>query len=201
MKKHIPILFVILALLLCTSCGKQADEEKKTDNKPKVAQMKTICELATMECYYHNVAKYEKKNVEGAWLWAKDRKFWVRYSGIVTIGIDASQLQMSVKNDVVTISIPEAKVLSSKVDPDSLNKDSFYIDTDSADVDADSQTEAYKQAEQKMTKKASEDTVLLSNAQQRVKSLLENYVTNIGSSLGKEYKIEWEYLKSAKEKK
>lgn len=201
MKKQIVILNIIFAMLICTSCGQQKGEDELKNKKPEASQMKTICELATMECYYHNVAKYEKKNAEGVWFWAKDRRFWVKYSGIVTIGIDASQLQMSVDDDVVTISIPEAKVLSSKVDPDSLNKDSFYIDADSADVDADSQTEAYKQAEKKMTQKASNDAALLSNAQQKAQSLLENYVNNIGSKIGKDYKIEWEYLDTATEEK
>lgn len=39
-------------------------------------------------------------------------------------------------------------------------------------------------------KKASDDTLLLANAQQRVQKLLEDYVTNIGESVGKTYKIE-----------
>ena len=48
--------------------------------------MKAICELATMKCYYHTVAKYKEENAE-QFLWmSKDKKFWVEYSGIVPPG-------------------------------------------------------------------------------------------------------------------
>ena len=38
---------------------------------------------------------------------------------------------------------------------------------------------------------AAKDKTLLANAQQRAKSLLEEYIKNIGEAVGKEYKIDW----------
>lgn len=62
MKKVIAVFLSLLLTLLCASCGKTTEE--KPPMEPKVSQMKAICELAVMECYYHNVAKYTE---EDAW--------------------------------------------------------------------------------------------------------------------------------------
>lgn len=74
----------------------------------------------------------------------------------------------------------------------SIAADSYYYDKNSAKASADDQTEAYKQAEEEMEKKAANDSALLVQAQQRVQSLLEDYVKNMGEVLGKEYTITWD---------
>lgn len=163
-----------------------------TQMQPELSQMKAISELATMECYYHNVAEYYKEDATWYLLWKKDRRFWISYDGIVTLGIDTSELGLEVKGEKVKITIPEAKVLSSKPDPDSITADSYYYDKNSTKASADDQTEAYKQAEEEMEKKAANDSALLVQAQQRVQSLLEDYVKNMGEVLGKEYTITWD---------
>ena len=43
-----------------------------------------------------------------------------------------------------------------------------------------------------MEKTAANDIVLLAQAQQRVQSMLEDYVKNMGTMLGKEYTITWD---------
>ena len=63
-----------------------------------------------MQCYYHNVAKYKEENASGFWLWAKDKHFWIEYSGVVTLGIDTSQVYMEIDGDTVTIT-PNHKLL------------------------------------------------------------------------------------------
>lgn len=79
----------------------------------------------------------------------KDRKFWVEYSGVVTIGIDTSLVTMEIDGDIVTITIPPAKVFGCKVDKETLTKDSFIVAQDSAAVEAEHQTEAFKDAQAK----------------------------------------------------
>lgn len=188
MRKSI-IISLILVMVLCSSC--QGAEEQVIDTEPQVSQMKSICELAAVDCYYHNVAKYREKDAEGILLWKKDKHFWVEYDGIVTIGIDASLLEIKVKDENVAISMPSAKVLSCKVDEKTLTEDSFVVARDSARIDAETQTEAFKEAQGVMEKNASEDAALLSNAQERAKKLLEDYVNNIGDAVGKKYEVKW----------
>ena len=192
MKKTMEVIAIITMLGLFCSCGAEKNMADTTQMQPELSQMKAISELATMECYYHNVAEYYQKEATGYLLWKKDKNFWISYDGIVTLGIDTSELGLEVKGGKVKITIPEAKVLSSKPDPDSITADSYYYDKNSAKASADDQTEAYKQAEEEMEKKAANDSALLAQAQQRVQSLLGDYVKNMGEVLGKEYTITWD---------
>ncbi|MCI9557378.1 MAG: DUF4230 domain-containing protein [Lawsonibacter sp.] len=147
-----------------------------------------------MECYYHNVAKYQEEDAAGFLLWKKDKHFWIEYSGVVELGIDASRLSMEVSGDEVTITIPAAKVLSCTVDSTSLTADSFIVDKRSANIDAEDEQAAFAEAQHNMEMSAASNRVLLGNAQQRVQVLLQSYVENIGQAIGKEYTIRWNFL-------
>lgn len=195
------ILFLVLVVVSCSSCSNE--QQRTIAMEPQVSEMKSICELATMDCYYHNVARYKEEDAAGFLFWKKDKHFWIEYAGIVTIGIDASLVDIEVADEQVTITMPPAKVLGCKVDENTLSEDSFIIDKKSADIDARDQTEVFKAAQNNMEKSAAEDSTLLSNAQRRAQKLLEDYVNNIGELIGKQYKIKWIYLESdeiAKEK-
>lgn len=182
MKKIISFVFCVVMSFSLVSCSNNEGSNKKIE--PQASQMKSICELATMQCYYHNVAKYMNDDAAGMLWWKKDRKFWVEYSGVVTIGIDTSLVKIDIDDKTVTITIPPAKVLGCKVDEKTLTKDSFIVANNSAKVEAEHQTEAFKEAQAKMQEEASKDTVLLANAQQRAQKLLEDYVNNIGDCVG-----------------
>lgn len=205
MKKWIVLILLVMTMTSCFACKKgevmdvEATDavEKTASITPQAAQMKSICELATMQCYYHNVAKYYEKDASGILLWKKDRRFWVEYSGVVTVGIDTSLVSIVVEGENVTITIPPAEVLDCKVDEKTLTEDSFIVAKDSASVEAEHQTKAFKEAQAKMEEAASQDTVLLTNAQQRAQKLLEDYVNNIGDCTGVTYRIQWIYLDGA----
>ena len=186
MKKYLSVILIIIMCFSSVSCAKEIK-----NIAPETSQMKSICELAVMECYYHNVAKYKEENATGMLLWKKDRHFWMEYAGVVTIGI--------VEDENVTIIIPPAKVLGCKVDETTLTEDSFIVAKNSAKVEAEHQTEAFKSAKDKLESEAKSNFTLLAAAQQRVQKLLEDYVTNIGNSVGKTYKIKWIYLEGAEE--
>lgn len=201
MKKYISTILCVILMVLCTSCANEKNDKSSNSVKPESSQMKMICELATMECYYHNVAKYKEEDAAGMLWWKKDKEFWVEYSGVVKLGVDASLINISVKGEKVSISMPVAKVLSSKVDEATLTKDSFIVADNSADIDADDQTTAYKEAQKNMENTAAKDTALLANAQQRAQSLIEEYVNNIGDAVGMKYTIEWTFINPDSESK
>ncbi|MDO5785957.1 MAG: DUF4230 domain-containing protein [Eubacteriales bacterium] len=192
MKKIITLFLAMITLLSCVACGKA--EEKLKNMEPQVSQMKAICELAVMECYYHNVAKFTEEDAEGTLWWKKDKHFWVEYSGVVKLGIDVSLVNIEVADTQITITIPEAKVLGCKVDSASLSDDSFIVDKDSAAIDADDEIAAFGAAQTKLEEIASNDKALLAGAQQRAQALLEDYIYNIGNAVGKTYFIKWVYL-------
>lgn len=190
MKKMVCLLVCAVLAICLASCG------GKNTMEPQTSQMKAICELAVMDCYYHNVAKYKKENASGVLFWQKDKHFWVEYSGVVSLGIDASQVSVEVDDDVATITIPEAKVLRCTVQSEELTEDSYIVAKDSAKIEAQDEVEAFAKAQEDLEKTAATDTAMLSNAQQRAQALLEEYVKNIGEAVGKDYAIQWVYLDS-----
>lgn len=189
MKKKLCVLLALICLLAIPGCGTNDKAEKEV--LPEISQMQAICELATMKCYYHNVAKYYEEDASGILWWEKDRNFWVEYAGVVTVGIDTSKVKLKVTGNKVTITMPKARVLDCKVDEATLTADSFIVASDSADVKAEHQTAALAEAQANMEQAASLDNELLANAEQRAQKLLSDYVKNIGDSFGKEYVIEW----------
>ena len=108
MKRLTAMLLCALTLLACAACG--GKEEAVPEIAPQVSRMRSICELAVMECYYHNVAKYMEEDAAGIWLWKKDKHFWIEYSGVVELGVDASLVSMELQGDTVTITLPEAQI-------------------------------------------------------------------------------------------
>ena len=192
MKKLMCILISAVLTLSLAACSDT--EPAPVDMEPKTSQMKAICELAVMDCYYHNVAKYELKDAEGFLWWTKDKNFWIEYSGVVTIGIDVSRVTVEVDGTKVTISIPAAEVLRYTVDSNSLTEDSYIVAKDSAAIEAEDEIAAFSVAQADLEATASQDTALLASAQQQAQQLLEDYITNIGKATGKSYSIEWIYL-------
>ena len=190
MKKLMCILISAVLTLSLAACSDT--EPAPVDMEPKTSQMKAICELAVMDCYYHNVAKYELKDAEGFLWWTKDKNFWIEYSGVVTLGVDVSRVTVEVDGTKVTISIPAAEVLSCTVD--SLTEDSYIVAKDSAAIEAEDEIAAFSVAQADLEATASQDTALLASAQQQAQQLLEDYITNIGKATGKSYSIEWIYL-------
>ncbi len=191
MKKLSALFLSVLIIIGATSCTGKTEVPSV---EPKVSQMRAICELATMDCYFHNVAKFSQENAD-KFLWiTKDKRFWIEYSGRVKLGINASLVTLEVQDTNVTITIPPAKVLGCEVDITGLSKESFIVDVNSAKITADDETHALAEAQAKMEQEAASDKALLANAQQQAQTLLENYVKNIGKAVGKEYTVTWKYI-------
>lgn len=187
-------LFVLPALLLLL-CGCGAKEEEQTEKKPEISisDMRAVCELATMECYYHNTAKLDSE--KKVLFWNTSKKLWIEYSGIAKLGIDVSRVDMKVDGNVVTIAMPEAEVLSCDVDETSLTEDSFYSETKglgSGKVGAGEQSQAFEEAQKEMRSVVEQDEALLLQAGDRAKILLENYVKQIADAAGVTYEVRWE---------
>ncbi len=194
MKRTLAILLILVTLFSMAACARQpAAAETVPSIEPKVSQMKSICELAVMECYYHNVAKYREQDAAGFLWWAKDKHFWIEYSGVVKLGVDASLVNISIDGDTITVTLPDAAVLSCRVDSSSLNENSYIVAKDSAAITAEDEIAAFSEAQKRLEECAANDHTLLAEAQQRVQTLLEDYITNIGNAVGKEYTIRWVY--------
>ncbi len=181
------MLLVGTVVLCLTGCGK----ETQTADFSGVT---SVCELATLKCYYHNVAKAETEasGIFAKWLKTGYKKIWTEYSGIIEYGIDISQVTVSEpdKNGVVTVTMPDAQVLNVDVDEDSLGTpltDTGFLTS----VTTEEKTTTLADAQEAMEQQAKENTEMLSQAKARAKTLIEEYIKNVGESIGEEYTVEW----------
>lgn len=181
------MLLVGTVVLCLTGCGK----ETQTADFSGVT---SVCELATLKCYYHNVAKAETEasGIFAKWLKTRYKKIWTEYSGIIEYGIDISQVTVSEpdKNGVVTVTMPDAQVLNVDVDEDSLGTpltDTGFLTS----VTTEEKTTTLAGAQEAMEQQAKENTEMLSQAKARAKTLIEEYIKNVGESIGEEYTVEW----------
>lgn len=164
-----------------------------------------ICELATIESYYHNVAMFEKKpdgvdsflnNVFffpfGQYTNVGYKQFWIEYSGIVDVGIDASQVKINSPdaNGVVDVYVPDAKVLNVYVDEnemsDPLSETGLFTK-----ITSEEQRDAFSSAQEAMRKEAESDQGLLLKAKKNAMRFFENYIVETGKLIGTEYKVNW----------
>ena len=181
------MLLVGTVVLCLTGCGK----ETQTADFSGVT---SVCELATLKCYYHNGAKAETEasGIFAKWLKTGYKKIWTEYSGIIEYGIDISQVTVSEpdKNGVVTVTMPDAQVLNVDVDEDSLGTpltDTGFLTS----VTTEEKTTTLAGAQEAMEQQAKENTEMLSQAKARAKTLIEEYIKNVGESIGEEYTVEW----------
>ena len=169
------------------------------------SSIRSICELATLKSFYHNVAVYEESPSAGTkmmadfLLWPFNemvkpwyKQLWFEYSGIVETGIDASQIQIHNpdSNGVVEIYVPDAKVLNVYADENSLSEpitETGWF----TQISAKDKTLAFSEAQKAMRQEAENDTSLLLRAKNNAKILLEQFILNTGKEIGAKYTINW----------
>ena len=191
-KQSVAAACVTALLLFTTACGKA---EEPALPLPQEEQVKTICQLAVLECEYHNLAKYQDGQKVERFLWmTKGKRFWVEYSATAVLGIDADQVSMELQGDVVSITLPRARVLNCKVNGDSLSKDSYIVDKDSAPVTAQDEVAAFQDAQDGLQKTVEADNNMMNLAQKRAEELLRNYVNSLAKATGTEYQVEFHYI-------
>lgn len=84
-------------------------------------QLEAIGELGTVKYYYTNMGKYEKNlSVSGQNIPFTKTSFIISYDGTIKAGIDLKEIGFALRDKVIVVTIPEAKLLSHEVDQDSL---------------------------------------------------------------------------------
>ena len=194
MKKRIRLGVILICSCVLCGCGK----EQQT-LLPEEEKIRQICELSTLECEFNNVAKGEKTKGEGiSHVGEKDRKYWIEYIGIVKLGIDVSKVSLEIEENNVVISMPQAELQYIGIKDDSYNEESIITSQDAFfnknKITVEEQKEAITNAQENMKETILESEDLMRKAQDRAKSLIENYIINIGNATGVTYNIEWKYL-------
>lgn len=190
MKRKNIVILIVLLLLVITGCGK-----KNVDVKPSLSQVRNISDLATVKAYYHNVAKVEKKKGQGlTHLFEVDRKYWIEYTGVVKIGIKMSSITIDEKDNVVTINMPRAEILSHHCE--NYNDDSIYKNEDGFNenkIEDSEINEAIKKADEEMLEKVKNNQSLFNRAEDGAEKLIQNYIEQVGKISGKKYEVKFVY--------
>lgn len=190
---------IAILLMLTLMMGSLQGCSKKETPVPELTQVRSICNLATLKCYYHNVALSEK---EASNFLEKDKKFWIEYTGIANVGIDMSKVQMKIDGEKVKVTLPSAKLLNISIEENDLNENSYFFSDDGIfknKITADDQAKAINDAQEEMKKEVRENTAVMASAQNRAKTLIENYIKQLGEASGIEYQIEWKYIEDKDE--
>lgn len=185
-------LFALLFALPLAGCQSQA----KAD--PDFSGISDIAELASLECYYHNVVKYHK-DAEGFLInliGVGRKNLWFEYDGSVRLGFDVGKISISEPDasGVVTVTIPQIEVLGHPdVDPDSIT-DGIEDNGIFTSLTGSDRSQALTDAQNNLIDTVNQDDKIKLQAKERGKSLLEQYVKNVGESLGQAYTVKWNEL-------
>lgn len=183
--------FAVLFLFVCADivCFTGCQKAEEAD----FSGLQAVCELTTLKCYYHNVAKAETE-ASGLFkgLTVGYKKIWTEYSGIVELGIDVNKVSVSEPDakGVVKITIPQAEILNVYLDESSMSEpvtETGFMTW----ITKEEETAALAAAQENMRETAQANATLLNQARERAKSIMEGYVKNVGEQIGREYTVKW----------
>lgn len=187
MKSIFAIVLSALFVILCSASCKKAPV-----NSPSESQIKAICELTTVEAYYNNLAKSTK--TDKILFVERDKEFWLEYEGYAKIGIDMSDVSIDISEDIVTITMPDATLQEVGLISESFDENSYICSDGSLKIEAEDITKAVEDAQNEMREEALKNKILFVQAQDKAKTLIENYINKLGEMSGIEYNIIWKTL-------
>lgn len=160
------------------------------------SEYRKVAELATLECYYHNVV--EMKNDGKDYLFGLVnvgyKKAWFEYRGTVRMGVDVEKVEIAepTKDGTVVVTIPPAQVIGiPDVDESSFSDvwyDKRFLTEEFTLAD---KTSAHQEAQSAMKNEMNGDQELLNQAHERARVLLERYVMNLAEAKGEVWKVEF----------
>ena len=195
MKTVKDIAIIAIATALCIGCLTGCATQQSNDKGADFSGASKVAELATLKCYYHNVAESETdaSGILAGLLRTGYKKMWIEYDGYVTLGIDVNQLKIEQPDasNVVKVALPSAEIQDIYLDKDSIS-DPLSETGWLTDISAEERNTAISAAQDDMEEKARANTMMFNQANERAKKLIEGYIQNVGSATGVEYTIEWQ---------
>lgn len=189
MKRKLLSVIIALALLVLTGCSGAT----KPPEDISISDVRGIRELATMDVYFHNVARFsEEASGFFSFLGTGYKKVWFEYDGIVTFGIDFDQVKLDGpdENGTIIVSHPPAKILHIQVDENSISTpiEEAGIFTD---ITTEEKTKILGNAQDYMLETANSNATLFREAEEKAEQIIEHFILNTGKALGKTYTIEF----------
>lgn len=184
---------VVVVFLLCALAIGGCSMPGNGDS-PDFSGVKSIADLATLRCFYHNVVEIKNDGTDillGA-IKVGYKKAWYEYSGSVELGINMKDVHISAPNGegVVTVEIPEVKVFDTQVDEETI--DEICVDKGLfQSITNEEKVEALDRAQKDIKKEAANDALLRRQAVEQAEVIIESYIVNVGKSVGEDYRVEF----------
>ena len=188
MKKTPKIISMIVTCALLFGCSTK--KEVKSLSKYDI---QNICKIATLDLYYQNVAKGTKSPGTGlVHTFETERKFFIRYTGKVTLGVNADNVDIKIKDNEVTVTMPKAEIISEPT-VDAISANDIFISPDSFlnknEIDQDDQKKAIEIAQNEMLETAKNDSEKYDLATDRAQSLIKSFIEAVGEEIGVQYVV------------
>lgn len=136
--------------------------------------LQNIGKLSTVENSYTGVIKAE----EGKYPVLTQKGYTMYYIGKVTAGIDVEQIKIAINENDVTVTVPKSKLQDVHVDADSIT----FTDVKKALFNWSEITDGVdgvRIAEQELTKQATEEDDILSQADKHAKEIIQGLLEDI----------------------
>lgn len=170
-------IFAIAIVIICLGCffvGKSIGNSNGIEKMSAVVlenRLTEINELASVTYSYTNMAEFENsKDFYGMKVPFTTKSFILTYDGEIKAGVDMSEAEVSVRGKTVTITLPEAKILSHE-----MNEDSIEVFDESTSIFNPFKVEDYKSfckdQKEEMEKKAEEKGLLTEARKKAAKSI------------------------------
>lgn len=148
-----------------------------------------ISELATAEYIFTNADKFQDTaHVAKVLDWMTKKAFVQKWDGKIKAGVKVDNLQINIEDNVITITMPAAEILSYEIDYDSVEvldeKNNIFNQITIAD-----KAKFDKETKESMVNRAIENG-LLEKAQKNAENVILNLVTGTIENI-QEYKIEF----------
>ena len=200
MKKHLKPWVIIIVLVIYniamfggSSIIRDYKDSQTLDAHISKSSIQKIHELATYDCFYHNVFEWSKSgNIRGG-----AKKLWIEYDGRVRVGIkDAIEISEPDKNNVITVTIPDAVILEMDLDEKSI----YEIHSESPlwgfvplynSVNIEERKAALVEAQNDMEASASNNAMILDEAKERAKMIIEQNIKTAKKAEGTECTVKF----------
>lgn len=161
------VALVAVGFLASQLYTRMATPTVRLDTTTVTSQLIKCQDLVTAKLEYRGLVTYEEGDID----WINKKGFTMVYDATVAAGVDLSKADVSVDGRDVKIVLPQAKMTSTSIDPDSLK---FY-DEKSSLLNWQNRTdtqEALKLAK-KDAKKKIDESALIKTANEQAKSTVE----------------------------
>ena len=185
-------IILLIAVIACGACffaGKGLGSASPARQMSAVVvenSLAEVSELASMTYHYTNMAEFESsKDFYGMKLPFTTKSFIITYDGQIKAGVDLSKADAEVSGHKITVTLPQAQILSHEIDEDSIE-----VFDESTSIFNPLKVEDYKafSKDQKETmEQKAKDKGLLEEAHKSAVKSVRQFVSQLA---GEDYEIE-----------